>query len=205
MYFPKTPKWIKLLFRNYIWSIKTSKKVLYLTFDDGPHPAITQWVLNILDQYNAKASFFCIGDNVRKFPEMYQEVITKGHAVGNHTYNHLKGWKHTKKVYLKNTMQAAELIDSNLFRPPYGRIKCSQARALRNSEKQFKICMWDVISYDYDKNINADKCTEMVIQNAMNGSIIVFHDSEKAFPNLQIALPKVMEHFSKLGYTFERL
>ncbi|TXH58173.1 MAG: polysaccharide deacetylase family protein [Bacteroidia bacterium] len=205
MYFPKTPKWIKLLYRNYIWSIKTSKKVLYLTFDDGPHPAITQWVLNILDQYNAKASFFCIGDNVNKFPEMYQQVIVKGHAVGNHTYNHLNGWKHTKKVYVKNAMQAAELIDSNLFRPPYGRIKCSQAKALRKLDRQYKICMWDVISYDYDKNISADQCAEMVIQNARNGSIIVFHDSEKAFPNLQIALPKVMEHFSKLGYTFERL
>ena len=205
MYFAKTPKWIKILFANYIWDIKTEKKILYLTFDDGPHPAITQWVVNLLDQYNAKATFFCIGDNVVKYPQMYQTILNKGHCTGNHTYNHIKGWKHTTKVYVKNVLQAAEIIDSNLFRPPYGKIKCKQARTLRNLNPNFKIIMWDVISYDYDKNIRPQQCANMVIKNAKNGSIVVFHDSEKAFQNLQYALPMVLEYFSEKGFTFERL
>jgi peptidoglycan/xylan/chitin deacetylase (PgdA/CDA1 family) len=178
---------------------------LYLTFDDGPHPVITETVLNILKKYNAKASFFCIGDNVAKYPDTYQRILSEGHTIGNHTYNHLNGWKTGDEEYLSNTRRASELIQSRLFRPPYGKIKMSQKRKLMYGEMKMKIIMWSVLSGDFDKRLTPERCARYVIRSSKPGSIIVFHDSEKAAERMLFALPKVLEHFSALGYRFDRI
>jgi peptidoglycan/xylan/chitin deacetylase (PgdA/CDA1 family) len=206
-YFIKTPWIAKQLFSSYVWSIDTHEREVYLTFDDGPHPAITPWVLDELKKYNARASFFCIGNNVRQYPDVYQRIREEGHAVGNHTYQHLNGWKAGTKKYLQDITNAAALIQSNLFRPPYGRIRTRQARripyALNNSNA--RVIMWDVLSADFDPNITAQQCLDNVLTNYAEGSIIVFHDSEKAFPHLQKVLPKVLEHLQKENYRCREL
>ncbi|MCB4799862.1 polysaccharide deacetylase family protein [Neotamlana laminarinivorans] len=208
----KTPLVVKKIFSKYIWDIPTTKRVLYLTFDDGPTPEITHWVLKTLKQYQAKATFFCIGNNVEKHPEILKDIITEGHIVGNHTHNHLKGWKTSKKLYLENTLKAQKTISSvfdtfmhtsNLFRPPYGKITNKQGKKLLAID--YKIIMWDVISFDWDKNITPETCLNNVIKKAKSGSIIVFHDSVKAQKNMTYALPKVLEHFYNLGFTFEAI
>ncbi|KJD35147.1 polysaccharide deacetylase [Tamlana sedimentorum] len=208
----KTPLVVKKMFPKYIWDIPTTKRVLYLTFDDGPTPEITHWVLKTLKQYQAKATFFCIGDNVKKHPEILKDVLAEGHTVGNHTQNHLKGWKTSTKRYLENTLEAKKTISSvidtsmqtcNLFRPPYGKITNKQGKKLL--ALGYKIIMWDVISFDWDKNISNEACLNNVITKVKRGSIVVFHDSVKAQKNMQFALPKVLEHFYKLGFTFEAI
>ncbi|KJD32757.1 polysaccharide deacetylase [Tamlana nanhaiensis] len=209
----KTPTVAKKLFPNYVWDIPATKKVLYLTFDDGPTPEVTLWVLKTLKQYQAKATFFCIGNNIEKHPDIFNAVISEGHSVGNHTHNHLKGWKTPTETYIENTLEAQKAIDSHnqnselrtqkLFRPPYGKITNKQGKQLINLG--YKIIMWDVISFDWDKNITNQTCLNNVINNAKSGSIIVFHDSVKAQNNMQYALPKVLEHFAKLGFTFEAI
>ena len=202
MYLVKTPQLIQSLFPNFTWKIPSTEKVLYLTFDDGPIPSVTPWVMEQLEQYNAKATFFCVGDNVKKHPEIFQQLIFKGHAIGSHTQNHLNGWITDNIPYFHNVRHAANLTNSVLFRPPYGRLRPKQAQFL---QRHYRIVMWDVLSGDFDPRISPEQCLANVINNASEGSIIVFHDSLKAEDKLNYVLPKVLEHFTKEGYVFEKL
>ncbi len=205
MYLVKAAWWLKAIYPSYIWHIEEAEKVMYLTFDDGPHATVTPFVLQQLQQYNAKATFFCIGKNVVEQPTIYQQILNDGHSIGNHTHNHLNGWKTNDASYLNNIKLAEQSIQSNLFRPPYGRIKKSQAKQLMLRNTNMKIVMWDVLSGDFDTQLSPQKCLDNVLKNVTQGSIVVFHDSEKAFERLQYALPKTLEHFSNLGYTFKAI
>jgi peptidoglycan/xylan/chitin deacetylase (PgdA/CDA1 family) len=201
-YFVKTPWLLKKIYSDCIWNIPTNKKKIYLTFDDGPHPAATPFVLDELKKYNAKATFFCIGKNVVEHPDVYKQILAEGHRVGNHTHDHFNGWKVSDKEYFENISEAKKYIDSDLFRPPYGRITKFQLRTLTRSAG-FKIIMWDVLSADFDKEISPEKCTANVIKNARSGSIIIFHDSEKAFERMRTALPATLKYFFEKGFSFE--
>ncbi|WP_452601084.1 polysaccharide deacetylase family protein [Pontimicrobium sp. MEBiC06410] len=215
IFFPvKIPQFIKRIFPNYVWDFSSKDKILYLTFDDGPTPEITNWTLNTLKQYNAKATFFCIGNNIEKHSDIFNAIVEQGHHVGNHTHNHLKGWRTSKKNYISNVEQAQEIINtsiidnkrlpkSNLFRPPFGKIKNSQAKAL--IKRGYKIIMWSIISIDWDKKLPKEQCLKNVIKHTTNGNIIVFHDSIKAAKNMTYALPEVLEHFSNKGYIFKAI
>ncbi|MDP3444410.1 MAG: polysaccharide deacetylase family protein, partial [Ignavibacteria bacterium] len=183
------PTFLKIFCPSLVWDKNAGKKQLYLTFDDGPHPEITAQVIEILDKYDAKATFFCVGENVKKFPEMYQKVIDKGHLTGNHGFNHLNGWKTPLNEYYQNINLCSEYVDSKLFRPPYGRITPSQIQALK---KEYTIVMWTVLSYDFDAETSPDQCVEYVLNNVSDGAIIVFHDSEKAARNMLHTLPIVL-------------
>ncbi len=189
--------------KQYTWSVKTEEKVLYLTFDDGPTPEITPKVLDILTDFKAKATFFCIGKNVEKHPDIYLRIIEEGHTIGNHTYDHVKGWLHRTNQYVDNTQKAAKLIKSSLFRPPYGRIKPSQTKALKSLG--YTLVMWDVLSYDWDATVEQEEVLNNCLNSANKGSILVFHDSIKAAKNMLYALPKVLDHFQQQGYRFENL
>lgn len=202
IYITKTPLFIQQLFPDLTWKINSSSKTLYLTFDDGPHPAITPWVLECLAKYNAKATFFCLGKNVKKFPRVYQQIITNGHQVGNHTQHHLRGWTTTCKKYIADVEQCSKMVNSSLFRPPYGRITPKQIKRLKAN---YKIIMWDILSWDFNQKIKKEICAKNVIENSQEGSIIVFHDNLNAEMNLKYALPKVLEHFSNLGYQFKAI
>ena len=206
-YFIKTPWIVKKLFSSYTWSKPAKDKVVYLTFDDGPHPQITPFVLEELKKYEALATFFCIGKNVQQYPHVYQRVQDEGHSVGNHTQDHLNGWKVPDDVYLKNVAKATDVIQSNLFRPPYGRIKRTQAKRLPEAMRQegVQVIMWDVLSADFDTKISADECLDNVLRNYRKGSVIVFHDSEKAFPRLKVVLPQVLKRLNSEGWRFEKL
>ncbi len=204
-YLIKTPWWIsKWIYRDYIWQIPTSQKKLYLTFDDGPHPEATVFVLDQLKKYGAKATFFCIGKNVAVYPEIYKRILLEGHSTGNHTNNHLSGWKSSDKLYFENIITASRYIDSKLFRPPYGRITRFQSRYARE-KFGFKIIMWTILSGDFDVHKTPEKCWENVKKFAGNGSIVVFHDSEKAMERMHFALSRTLEYFSEKGYIFESL
>ena len=209
LYFISTPWWMRKLFPGCIWDIKTKEKIIYLSFDDGPNPTITPFVLNELKKYNAKATFFCIGDNVKKFPEIYQQVINEGHAVGNHTMHHINGWNNTDEEYLNDISEAKKYISSNLFRPPYGRIKRSQLRKLSTESRmlsaQLSTVMWSVLAGDWVPTLTPQKCFEQVKKKVYPGCIVVFHDSEKANGRMSYALPKLLEHFSRLGYNFNKI
>ena len=206
MYFIKTPFWLRLIYRSCIWRKSAEDRVLYLSFDDGPHPVATPFVLEQLANFNAKASFFCIGKNVQLYPDIYAALLEANHTVGNHTQNHMNGWDNKTANYIDDIQQATKLIHSNLFRPPYGRIRFAQIKALRSYPSLPQdIMMWDVLSGDFDTTINGEQCAQNVIQHAGPGSIIVFHDSAKAMDRLRIALPKVLLHFSKQGYQFKAL
>ncbi|HLP38625.1 polysaccharide deacetylase family protein [Lacibacter sp.] len=203
-YIATTPWWLRMLFPSDLtWSFPANEKVLYLTFDDGPTPVATEFVLDELKKYNAKATFFCIGNNVQQHPALYQRLFAEGHRVGNHTHDHLNGFHTTDELWLNNIKEAAKWIDSDLFRPPYGKIRSFPAKVLKESNPPFKIIMWSVLSADFDTSISPQKCLENVTKNTKPGSIIVFHDSEKAFPNLRFALPEVLKLFSGEGYRFE--
>jgi len=206
-YFIKTPWWLKKIYPNYLWHINTEKKLLYLTFDDGPHPEATPFILDELKKYNALATFFCIGKNVIAYSEMYKRIIDEGHSIGNHTQHHLNGWKTDNAVYMNDIAEAAKYIDTDLFRPPYGRITSFQAKHLRSAMRgrNAKVVMWDVLSADFDTTITAEKCVENVIFNAKPGSIVVFHDSEKAFLKIQHIIPKILMFFSEKGYVFDAI
>ncbi|MBH13973.1 MAG: polysaccharide deacetylase family protein [Leeuwenhoekiella sp.] len=207
----KTPKLLKRLYPGYVWdkyATSATEKTLYLTFDDGPIPEVTPWVLELLKAYNAEATFFCIGDNISKNPEIFQQLVSSSHSIGNHTYNHLKGWKTNTETYLANAFKTEEIISrfatpQKLFRPPYGKIKRSQAKALK--KRGYHIIMYDAIAYDWDQKLNGKTCADYIINNAQPGSIVVFHDSLKAEKNMKIALPMVLQHFTKAGYTFKPL
>jgi peptidoglycan/xylan/chitin deacetylase (PgdA/CDA1 family) len=201
----KTPKWLKLLYPKLLWEANAANRCIYLTFDDGPIPIVTPFVLNILKQYNAKATFFCIGDNVRKHPDVFEQVKNEGHAIGNHTFNHLKGWKTEDKTYLDDFLQADKLLDTKLFRPPYGRIKRSQVKLLQKEKPGIQIVMWSVLSGDYDATISPEQCLNNVIKNTRPGDIVLFHDSLKAQERMEYALPKALEYWSREGFEFSPL
>jgi peptidoglycan/xylan/chitin deacetylase (PgdA/CDA1 family) len=203
-YFVKTPWWLKKIFPKRIWHINTIEKNIYLTFDDGPHPVATGFVLDELKKYNAKATFFCIGKNVIEFPEIYNRIINEGHAVGNHTQHHLNGWRTNTIQYLNDVTIASKHIKSNLFRPPYGRLRSLQAKRITDAidDKSAKIVMWDVLSGDFDEKLSKEQCLNNVMDKTGRGSIIVFHDSEKAFPRLKYTLPQVLKQFTEKGYLF---
>ena len=205
MYLVKTPRLLKILYPQLIWDIKTGSRSIYLTFDDGPIPIVTPFVLNILKQYQAKATFFCIGDNVAKHPKIFNEVKNDGHAVGNHTYNHLKGWKTSTQIYTDNFLQADKLLNTPLFRPPYGRIKRSQIKALQAARPDIHIMMWDVLSGDFDMALKPEQCLQNVLKHTRPGSIVVFHDSLKAFNRLEYVLPRALEAWTEAGYSFDLL
>lgn len=199
----KTPLVVKKLFPNFIWEMPSDTKEIYLTFDDGPTPEITNWTLDVLKLYNAKATFFCIGNNVEKHPDIFQNIINEGHAIGNHTYNHVKGWKTSVEDYLEDIKKAEKFINSKLFRPPYGQITPKQGSSL--IDLGYKVVMWNVLSIDWDVFVSRKICLNNVISKATSGSIIVFHDSVKASKNMQYALPKVLEHFSEKGFVFKAI
>lgn len=208
IYWVKTNRFIKWLFPKYVWEI-SSHDFVYLTFDDGPTPKVTDWVLDQLNLYNAKATFFCIGENISKHPEIFIKLITQGHSIGNHTFNHLNGWKTSDSNYLKNIELCENQISNlnsqncNLFRPPYGKIAPSQSRKLR--KLGYKIIMWDVLSADFDTSISKEKCLQNILENMQPGSIVVFHDSKKAFANLEYVLPKVLEFGKTKNWKFEKI
>ena len=194
-------RWI---YPGFTWRMPAGGKKIYLTFDDGPHPSITPFVLDELKIYGAKATFFCVGSNVEKHPEVYKRIISEGHAVGNHTYNHLNGWKTADKTYLEDIAKAAGLIDSGLFRPPHGRITRFQAARLKE-QLRYRIIMWRVLSGDFDPKISPEKCLRNVMTHTGDGDIVVFHDSEKAYERMKFALPLVLKGFAEKGYVFEKI
>ncbi len=204
MYFIKTPQWLQWLYPSCVWHLRTTEKIIYLTFDDGPNPIATAFVLDELKKYNAQASFFCVGKNVVEHQNIYQRILDEGHGVGNHTYNHLNGWKTNSAKYLEDVHQARQAIDSKLFRPPYGRIKRFQIQQIQ-SAFGMQVIMWNVLSGDFDTYISGEQCAENVILSSKPGSIVVFHDSEKAFKRLSVALPKVLQFFTIQGYAFKKL
>ena len=209
-YLVKTPRLVQKFFYNYSWRIKTNEKEIYLTFDDGPVPDFTPWVLKTLKQYQAKATFFCVGENIKKHPLIYEQIKAAGHSIGNHTFNHLVGWNTPTNKYVKNILKAESYLQdasdkkgNKLFRPPHGRIRPLQAKILR--KKGYKIVMWDVLSGDFDQSLSKKSCLEYTIKHINNGSIVVFHDSDKSFKNLDYVLPKVLDHFTERGYKFRAL
>jgi len=217
----RIPSFVKWWYPNsYVWDKQYKDKVLYLSFDDGPIPEVTEWVLNTLAQKQNKdnsqllATFFCIGDNVRKHPEVFKKVLAANHATGNHTYNHIKGWQTSNDRYLKNTLlceqemskvasKDQQSLNFPLFRPPYGKIKRKQAKAL--SKQGYKIVMYRTIAYDWDENTTPEQCLNNVIAHTRSGDILVFHDSVRAFKNMKYALPRMIDHFLEKGYRFEKL
>lgn len=240
-YLVKTPRIVQTIFKKYRWRICTEKKSasekdreVYLTFDDGPIPEITPWVLHELSKYNAKATFFCIGENVRKYPEIFHRIISEKHSIGNHTNNHLNGWKTNKRKYLNNIKQAELIFQSRwlsgsvsgphryrnqsslqipitnnhhlsttLFRPPYGKIRPNCGNKI--FKMGYDIIMWDVLSGDFDPSLSKEKCLQNVLKNTNSGSIVVFHDSEKAFKNLEYVLPRTLAYFTERGYVFKAI
>lgn len=201
MYLVKTPWWLRKIYSSALkWKIPAQENEIFLTFDDGPHPTITPFVLDHLRRHNAKATFFCIGKNVKQYQAVFRQILDDGNRAGNHTHNHLNGWKTSDAAYFENIILAKQYIDSNLFRPPYGRISRFQIQQLK---PLFDIIMWDVLSGDFDVNLSPQKCLENVLSNTRPGSVIVFHDSEKAFPRLEYALPKALEFFAEKGFAMK--
>lgn len=199
----KTPSIIQRFFSNYTWRFSSSKKEIYLTFDDGPTPEVTDFILTELKKHNAKATFFCIGKNVKCHQSIYQEILRDGHAIGNHTFLHLKGTRTKNATYLDDVKHASAHIHSQLFRPPYGKMKGSQAKALK--KLGYQIVMWDVLSGDFDLSITPEECLKNVLNNTSNGSIIVMHDSLKAKEKIFYALPRILNHFTKKGIEFKAI
>lgn len=202
MYLVRSSFLLRKLYKHAVWRMPAGNNRIYLTFDDGPIPEITPWVLSVLKQYNAHATFFCVGNNVQKYPEIYKQILAEQHSVGNHTLNHLNGWNTGTAFYLDNVHQCKQFVKSDLFRPPYGKIKPAQYTQLRT---HYSIVMWDVLSGDFDRNTSKEKCLKNVIDNVRDGSIVVFHDNLKAKNNLYYTLPKFLEHFSNKGFRFAKL
>lgn len=206
MYLLQTPKLLRALSPSFAeWDIPVmaANPTVYLTFDDGPHPTATPFVLEQLAKYNANGTFFCIGKNVIEYPQIYESILRDAHSVGNHTHNHLRGWKTRTKEYIDNTQQAAQFIQSRLFRPPYGRIKRMQANQLH--EMGYRIIMWSLLSGDFDTSIDPKRCLENVIFHLKPGDIVVFHDSQKAWERMSYALPRVLEHCKKNKWAVKAL
>ena len=200
MLIEQPPKILRWIYPCALWRMDSKEKAVYLTFDDGPIPEITPWVLDLLDKYQIKATFFMVGDNVRKHPEEYRMVVERGHRVGNHTFNHIGGFRHLSYNYLENTNKADELIKSNLFRPPHGWMRWAQYMVLKN---RYKIVMWDLVTRDYSKRLNGRQVLRIVKKYVRNGSIITFHDSIKSEKNMKYALPRAIEWLKEQGYEFK--
>lgn len=193
---------LNYIYPKAIWRKEKEKNNIYLTFDDGPIPEITPWILDCLKEYQVKATFFCVGENIKKHPEIFDRILAEGHAVGNHTYNHLRGWDSEDQIYFQNIEKCEKLTNSRLFRPPYGRAKKSQMKVLA---QDYKIIMWDVLTGDYDPKISPEQCYKNCVNYTRNGSIIVFHDNIKAINNVKYALPKSIEQLLRKGYRFKTL
>lgn len=201
----KTPNWVPNIIKKAIWNIPSSEKVLYLTFDDGPIPVVTPWVLEQLKQYNAKATFFLIGENVVKHPKEFEQLIKEDHSIGNHTYNHLNAWKTPNRSYYQNIEEADQviknsIIDNPLLRPPYGKLSIGQYNYLKN---KYQLVMWDVVPGDFLPNVDGEECFRRIKKYAKSGSIIVLHDNQKCFETIKVCLPKVLQYYSELGYVFK--
>lgn len=202
MYLVQTPTLVKNFFKDYIWHIKTDDPLIYLTFDDGPIDGLTPWVLDTLSQYNAKATFFCVGENIVKNQDIFYRLRSEGHTVGNHTYNHLNGWTTDTETYLENVGLCDHYCASPLFRPPYGKLKPSQSTEIR---KHKTIVMWDVLSGDFDNNLSNEDCYKNIINHYQKGSIIVLHDNYKSEKKLRYVLPKLLDHLYEKGFTCKNL
>lgn len=202
MYLSRTPRAVQALFKGLTWNIPGTEKILYLTFDDGPIPEVTPWVLDMLAAFDAQATFFCVGRNAEKNPELLTRIRKEGHAIGNHTFDHVRGRSTSLRPYLRDTLRCQALTGTGLFRPPYGSLSMRQLRVLRS---HFTIVMWDVLSGDFDHTLDAPRCLRNVIDHARPGSIIVFHDSLKAEERLRYALPGTLAHFTEQGYSFKAL
>jgi peptidoglycan/xylan/chitin deacetylase (PgdA/CDA1 family) len=192
----------KKLFPSLTWKIDTGEKILFLTFDDGPIPHVTPWVLDTLKAFNARATFFCVGENVQNHPALFKRIVEEEHTIGNHTMRHLNGWRTPDADYFSDIETCDKLVGSKLFRPPYGRIRLSQIRGLKN---KYKIVMWDVLSRDYDNSLDGMQCFSLVKSKARHGSVVVFHDSLKADDRLRVALPETLRYFSQRGFRFESI
>ncbi|AWA29517.1 polysaccharide deacetylase family protein [Flavobacterium magnum] len=205
-YWVKTNRLIKRIFARYVWEVDDSNRTVYLTFDDGPTPDVTDWVLDVLGTHQIKATFFCIGNNITDNPDLFRRIVREGHAIGNHTYNHLNGWKTANDTYMENISRCQKILEENsplpgrLFRPPYGKIKRAQATEVL--KRGYKIIMWDVLTVDYDKEVSPKKCVENATRRTTSGSILIFHDSLKARVNLQIALPETIRILKEKGFRF---
>lgn len=199
MHFVRPIFFLKYLYSKAIWRKSKQENNIYLTFDDGPIPEVTPWILDLLLKKNIKATFFCVGDNIRKHPDIFERIKAEGHAIGNHTYNHLKGWDTMDDVYYENIAKCQELTQTRLFRPPYGRMKLSQQQELA---KHYDIIMWDVLTGDYDARISPEQCLKNATEYVRNGSILVFHDNVKAIPNLKYALEKTIDNLMHRGFNF---
>jgi len=202
MLIEQPPKVFRSLFPGVIWRLPQEEKTIYLTFDDGPVPGVTPFVLDLLEQYGVKATFFCVGENVCKYPELFEQIKKAGHQIGNHTFNHIQGFKCSTTDYLENVERADEYIKSSFFRPPHGQFRISQLLKLK---KKYKIILWDVISRDYNRKLSGEFVFNIVKEHVRNGSIVVFHDSLKAEKNVKYALPKAIEFLIQEGYRFEAL
>jgi peptidoglycan/xylan/chitin deacetylase (PgdA/CDA1 family) len=207
MYWVTTPEWFRKIYpAGLVWDMPVeSEPAVYITFDDGPHPVATPFALEQLAKYDAHATFFCVGNNVTKYPEIYEQLLKNGHSAGNPTFDHVSGWKKDSDSYLKNIAKAKEYINSRLFRPPYGRIKFSQVRKLKQSYPTWKIIMWDILSGDFDKSITPQQCLDNVLTTIRPGSIIVFHDSEKAWERMNYILPHVLEYCRKQNWKMKAI
>ena len=197
------PFWLRLLYPRRTWSYKEIEKTLYLSFDDGPHPVITPKVLELLRHFNAKATFFCLGKNVSSHPDIFERIKADGHSIGNHSYHHVNGWKASNASYLEDVMHANELIKSPLYRPPYGRLKFSQASLLR--EMGYQLIMWTLLSADYDQRLSKEDCYQRIWKHLHPGAIVLFHDSEKAAGNMLYALERLLNEASNMGYQFKAI
>ena len=207
--FTKPPALLRSVYRKCLWKVNTSENTIYLTFDDGPIPEVTPFVLDELKKHNAKATFFCIGKNVDAHPEIFERIKAEGHSIGNHSYDHLNGWQNANEAYYSNITKCDNTLSTHgeanagrLYRPPYGKLKPAQYKFLKDS---YRIVLWDVLSYDFDLKISAEKVLDNVITHTEPGSVVVFHDSLKAQPKMEYALPKVLQHFSAKGFKFEKL
>lgn len=198
----RPPLLYRMLFPETVWRIHSKPRTVYLTFDDGPIPEVTPWVLDTLDRYGIKATFFCVGENVKRNPNLFAEVLRRGHSVGNHTMNHMQGARVSTKEYLHNVFTANELIHTTLFRPPHGLLRWAQSKVLRN---RFGIIMYDLVSHDYSRKLTGEQVLDNVKRNVRNGSIIVFHDSLKAEKNMKYALPRAIEWLREQGYNFDKI
>jgi peptidoglycan/xylan/chitin deacetylase (PgdA/CDA1 family) len=204
MYYPvNTPSIFKKIFPNLVWGLPASIPTLYLSFDDGPEIENTEWILKALETYHAKATFFCLGRQIEKNPELYQKIISEGHLCGNHGYSHLNGWNNNTKKYLEDVLRAEEFIDSKLFRPPYGKLTFGQYQALK--KLNFKIVPWDIMPGDFDNKINEEKCLSNILRFSKNGSIIVLHENAKSQKKLRYVLPRLLEYFTEKGFTFSTI
>lgn len=204
MFIEQPPEFVRKLYPGAIWRMDPNEKSVYLTFDDGPIPEVTPWVLELLDKHDIKATFFMVGDNIRKHPDVFQMVIDRGHRIGNHTFNHIRGFEYLSDNYLANTDKANELMKTDLFRPPHGHMRWGQYFVLK---RRYKIIMWDLVTRDYSKKLRGPQVLANVMRYARNGSIITFHDSLKSWNNgnLQYALPRALDFLEEEGYEFKLL